>query len=270
MFLLHAEAGVAQLVLLIGQVGFALQDADVQERVAETEDHIARPYLRPFLNQAFFDTPAFDSVEIDDTVRQHLPDNPDIVVELSFLHGSDRNAFFLHFQGRGSITKKKPKQAKQSGGGSCYGVDLFLLKPGFPLDAGVHVIDCHSCCIYSVTKKCSCAVEVHRAAFQLILQTGTRQLCLGQDVEVPLLHQFEDGDHPLFPFLLALFQRGGGSTELFDRLPVFLGGSPEGEAGIVYFFIKAEALLFVLVPYPLQAETFLPDTRQTGKSAEER
>lgn len=41
MFLLHADAGIAQLVLLIGQIGFALHDADVQERIAETKNHIA-------------------------------------------------------------------------------------------------------------------------------------------------------------------------------------------------------------------------------------
>ena len=152
MFLLHAETGVAKFVFLIGQVGFALQDADVQERVTEAEDHVARPHLRPFLDQAFFDAPTLDGVKIDDTIRQYLPDNPDVVVELSFLHGSDRNAFFLHFQGRGSITKKKPKQAKQPDGNSYQGIDVFLLKPGLPLNTGVHVIDCHSCCIYSVTK----------------------------------------------------------------------------------------------------------------------
>ena len=152
MFLLHAETGVAKFVFLIGQVGFALQDADVQERVTEAEDHVARPHLRPFLDQAFFDAPTLDGVKIDDTIRQYLPDNPDVVVELSFLHGSDRNAFFLHFQGRGSITKKKPKQAKQPDGNSYQGIDVFLLKPGLPLNTGVHAIDCHSCCIYSVPK----------------------------------------------------------------------------------------------------------------------
>lgn len=73
MFLLHAETGVAKFVLLIGQVGFALQDADVQERVTETEDHVARPHLRPFLDQAFFDAPTLDGVKIDDTIRQYLP-----------------------------------------------------------------------------------------------------------------------------------------------------------------------------------------------------
>ena len=141
-----------QLGNLEAQIGFALQDADVQERVTEAEDHVARPHLRPFLDQAFFDAPTLDGVKIDDTIRQYLPDNPDVVVELSFLHGSDRNAFFLHFQGRGSITKKKPKQAKQPDGNSYQGIDVFLLKPGLPLNTGVHAIDCHSCCIYSVPK----------------------------------------------------------------------------------------------------------------------
>ena len=36
------------------------------------------------------------------------------------------------------------------------------------------------------------------------------------------------------------------------------------------FPCRAEALLLVLVPYPLQAETFLPDICQAGKSAEQR
>lgn len=72
MFLLHAETGVAKFVFLIGQVGFALQDADVQERVTEAEDHVARPHLRPFLDQAFFDAPTLDGVKIDDTIRQYL------------------------------------------------------------------------------------------------------------------------------------------------------------------------------------------------------
>ena len=51
-----------------------------------------------------------------------------------------------------SLTKKKPKQAKQPAGNSYQGIDVFLLKPGLPLNTGVHAIDCHSCCIYSVPK----------------------------------------------------------------------------------------------------------------------
>ena len=35
-------------------------------------------------------------------------------------------------------------------------------------------------------------------------------------------------------------------------------------------FLRTDALLLVLVPYPLQAETFLPDICQAGKSAEQR
>ena len=119
-----------------------MQDTDIQERITEAQDDVARLDLRPFFDEAFLHTAAFNRVEIDDTVRQDLPDNADIIVKLTLLHGGNREAFLVHRQRRRGVAKDEPEQAEQHETPSCNGIYMFLLKAGLALDADVHITVC--------------------------------------------------------------------------------------------------------------------------------
>ena len=151
MFLFHAQAGIAEFVFLIRQVGFALQDTDIQERVAQAQDHVTGFYLCPFLNQTFFHTPSFDGIQIDDTVGNNLPDHADIVVELPLGDGRNSQPLLIHLHGRGRVAKDKIEDADDQEATARYRINMFLLQTGFPFDPGIHVVvhSILSCLFYS-------------------------------------------------------------------------------------------------------------------------
>ena len=140
MFLFHADAGVTEFVLLISKVCLALQDTDIQQRVTQAEDNITGLDLRPFFYQAFFHPAALDGIEVDDTVREHLPYHTDIIIKLTLDDGGDGQPFLVHFHGGRGIAENKVKQADQEESASCHRIQMFLLQTGFPFDRGVHVV----------------------------------------------------------------------------------------------------------------------------------
>ena len=135
MFLLHADAGIAQLVLLIGQIGFALHDSDVQERIAETKNHIACLDDGSFLFQALFHTASFYRIHINDAVGHHLSDNPDVITELSPGNCSNGQPVFFHIHRRGSVPENKVKN-KSHGSGD--GIIMLPLHSGLAFDHCIH------------------------------------------------------------------------------------------------------------------------------------
>ena len=105
--LLHTDAGIAQFIFLIGKVCLTLHDSDIQQRVAETQNHIARFHHSSFFFQTFFHTTAFYGIHIDNPAGHHLPDHTDIIIELRLLDGSNRETVFLNCHGGSRISKNK-------------------------------------------------------------------------------------------------------------------------------------------------------------------
>ena len=105
--LLHTDAGIAQFIFLIGKVCLTLHDSDIQQRVAETQNHIARFHHSSFFFQTFFHTTAFYGIHIDNPAGHHLPDHADIIIELRLPDGSNRETVFLNCHGGSRISKNK-------------------------------------------------------------------------------------------------------------------------------------------------------------------
>ena len=117
-----------------------MQDTDIQQRVTQAEDNITGLDLCPFFYQAFFHPTALDGIEVDDTVREHLPYHTDIIIKLTLDDGGDSQPFLVHFHGGRGIAENKVKQADQEESASCHRIQMFLLQTGFPFDRGVHVV----------------------------------------------------------------------------------------------------------------------------------
>ena len=136
--LFHTDAGVAQLVFLIGEIGFALHDPDVQERIAETENDVACFDDGPLFFQALLDTASLYRIHIDDAVGHHLSDDPDVITELSAGNSSNGQPVFFYTHRRGSVPENKIKDKSHQCHGSGNSIIMFSLHSGLPFDHCIH------------------------------------------------------------------------------------------------------------------------------------
>ena len=95
LLLLHLDHGVAQDVLLLGELRLRVEDLQVKVVVAEQEKGLPGADHGTFLDQDFLHHPAFLRAELDSGHRLHLAAYPDVVVELSFLHFADADGVLV-------------------------------------------------------------------------------------------------------------------------------------------------------------------------------
>ena len=95
LLLLHLDLGVAEDVLLLGQLGLGVQDLQVQVVVIEDEDGVPRLHRRAFLDE---DHAAFLRAQLDGRHRLHAAADADIVVELPSHSASDGQCILVHAQ----------------------------------------------------------------------------------------------------------------------------------------------------------------------------
>ena len=100
LLLLHGHLGVAQEVLLLGQLGLAVENREVEVVVAEHHQHVAPTDGRALLHHDLLDDAALQRAELHGGDGLHLSRHAHVVVELALFHLRDGDGAGIHAQGR--------------------------------------------------------------------------------------------------------------------------------------------------------------------------
>ena len=116
LLLLHLNHGVAQDVLLLGEVGLGVEDLHVEVLVAEDEDDIAGIDAAAFLGHDLLHHAAFQGTDLDGRHGRHLSADADVVVELALGDGAHGDVVRVDAEFLGIVPEDEPEDEGQEQG----------------------------------------------------------------------------------------------------------------------------------------------------------
>ena len=136
--LLHRHLGVAQQVLLLGELGFGIQDLQVEVRIRETYDDITLFDRRTFLGHLLHDDAAFFGRNLHHLDRHYRTVQSHIVLELGIRHLADGQAIRLNPHRGAMVAENHPTNQCYQQDTSCDIGHMLCLQPAFLLYLSIH------------------------------------------------------------------------------------------------------------------------------------